>query len=365
MTDNVILSAAGLIKRYGSVIAAYIPGFEVRRGEFFTIVGPSGCGKSTLLGMLTGTVSPSAGRITIAGQDVTSLPPEKRPTSMVFQSLALFPHMSVGQNIGFPLEIRGEEKGERERRVRELLDLLHLPRAFYDKSIKQCSGGERQRVAIARALAHDSEIVFFDEPLSAIDYRLRKTLEVELMEVHEATGKTFVYVTHSLEEAMTMSDRMSIMKAGRVVQTGDAREIYNEPKNEFVAQFLGDVNLFDVRFKSREGDLMTLNCGNPRMDVSARYDERIPASDTGKVIVRPENMKIVRNGEQPDNQMRAVITHRLVLGSRIRFEASVGDKRILVEELSKVQLQNNEPGIRPGDTVTVGWNVDGGILVNE
>ncbi len=364
MADQSILRASGLRKVYGSFVAADVPELSVREGEFFTIVGPSGSGKSTLLNMLTGTSRPSSGYIEIRGQDVTSLPPEKRPTAMVFQNLALFPHMSVGENIGFPMEVRKVAKVERRKRVLELMEQLHLPESYYGKGIGQCSGGERQRVAIARALANDADIVFFDEPLSAIDYRLRKTLEVELMDVHRATGKTFIYVTHSLEEAMTMSDRLTIMREGKIVQTGTAKEIYNAPANEFVAQFLGEINLFDVTVTGQEKGKLQLECADPSASFAAISKAPIKAGQQRKLVVRPENMTIVKNGGISDNLITAKIAHRLVLGSRIQYEAFAGEKRILIEELSKVELEDATPDFSAGDVVQVGWSADGGILVD-
>jgi len=336
---------------------------NVQEGEFFTIVGPSGSGKSTLLNMLTGTSSPTTGHIKIRGEDVTALPPEKRPTSMVFQNLALFPHMSVGENIAFPLEVRGVNKTERKEKALELMEQLHLPKDFHDKQISQCSGGEKQRVAIARALANDSDIVFFDEPLSAIDYRLRKTLEVELMEVHRATGKTFIYVTHSLEEAMTMSDRLTIMRNGKIVQTGTASEIYNSPINEFVAQFLGEINAFDVTAVNNSRGLLNMECKDPDIKISTRSEEKMKTGATARLVVRPENMFFVDKVSEIKNTLEVRIKHRLVLGSRVQFEAYAGTKRILIEEQSKVDLRNTKIPVQAGDLVTVGWNIDGGILV--
>lgn len=365
MADQIILRASGLRKVYGSFVAVDVPELSVRDGEFFTIVGPSGSGKSTLLNMLTGTSRPSAGKIEIQGQDVTSLPPEKRPTAMVFQNLALFPHMSVGENIGFAMEVRKVSKPDRRKRVLELMEQLHLPANYFDKGIGQCSGGERQRVAIARALANESDIVFFDEPLSAIDYRLRKTLEVELMDVHRATGKTFIYVTHSLEEAMIMSDRLTIMREGKIVQTGTAKEIYNAPANEFVAQFLGEINLFDVTVKGQDKGTIELECAVPKGNFAAILNVPIETGQRRKLVVRPENMIIVKDGKAPDNVIEAKIAHRLVFGSRIQYEAFSGDKRILIEELSKVELEDATPDFKAGDLVQVGWNADGGILVDD
>ncbi len=214
MSDQPILEIAGLQKTFGEFTALHNINLLVRDGEFLTIVGPSGSGKTTLVRLLVGMEEPTEGTIKLREQRIDNVPANLRPTCMVFQSLALFPHKSVGENIEFPLKIRKVNSVERKRRAEELLDLVRLPRDFYQKRIQQCSGGEKQRVALARGLAFDPEILFFDEPLSALDFRLRKTLEKELKDLHERTRKTFVYITHSLEEAMVMSDRIAIMRSG-------------------------------------------------------------------------------------------------------------------------------------------------------
>ncbi|HEY9250837.1 MAG TPA: ABC transporter ATP-binding protein, partial [Rariglobus sp.] len=242
-----ILEVTGVTKRFGKFAAVDNVSFEIRDGEFFTLVGPSGSGKTTLLRMLVGMEKPTTGELRLRGKVINDLPPNQRPTCMVFQSLALFPHMSVGKNVEFPLSIRGESSGDCRTRAWELLKLLHLdPHRYYDKNVSQCSGGERQRVALARALAYDPEILFFDEPLSALDARLRKMLQKELKDLQRSTKKTFCYVTHSLEEAMVMSDRVAILRAGVIEQIGMPDEIYEFPKNAFVAEFMGEVNLLDI-----------------------------------------------------------------------------------------------------------------------
>src|SRR6056297_2612757 len=241
------LSLQGISKRFGELTAVDAVTLDIAEGEFFTIVGPSGSGKSTLVRLLAGLETPSAGALLLRGADITRQPANQRPTAMVFQSLALFDHRSVGENIEFSLKMKGVAPQARRERVLELLSLLRLPEDYYDRAVTQCSGGERQRVAMARALASDPEILFFDEPLSALDYRLRKTLEVELKELHQQTGKTFVYITHSLEEAMVMSDRIAIMREGRIIQIGTPAEIYARPRSRFVAEFMGEVNLLEVQ----------------------------------------------------------------------------------------------------------------------
>ena len=243
---DAILELRAVSKAFGQQKAVDGIDLAIRDGEFFTIVGPSGSGKSTLIRMLAGLETPTGGDILLRGTRINDVPANRRPTAMVFQSLALFAHKTVSDNIGFALKMRGEPKARRDARALELLDLVRLPRSYRGRMPAQCSGGERQRIALARALASDPEILFFDEPLSAIDYQLRKVLEVEMKELHRRTAKTFVYITHSLEEAMVMSDRIAVLRAGRIVQMGPPREIYRRPASRFVAGFMGEVNVFAV-----------------------------------------------------------------------------------------------------------------------
>lgn len=321
---SAFLALEGLSKTFGDKTAVDAVDLSIPEGEFFTIVGPSGSGKSTLIRILAGLEVPSRGRVLLRGRDITEMPANRRPTCMVFQSLALFNHMNVGDNIGFALKMRGESAERRRARVRELLDLVRLPADYLDKPVTQCSGGERQRVALARALASDPEILFFDEPLSAIDYRLRKILEVEMKDLHRRTGKTFLYITHSLEEAMVMSDRIAIMREGRIVQVGPPQEIYARPASRFVAEFMGEVNVLPV-----EGGRVA---GRPA-----------PGVADGWIVVRPEALRPLGAGEAADVAFEARIESDYMLGSRTQFHLDAGG-RTLVAELSAGQAQGLAPG---------------------
>jgi spermidine/putrescine transport system ATP-binding protein len=355
MSDrSIILALRSVRKAFGALNAVDGIDLDVAEGEFFTIVGPSGSGKTTLLRMLAGLETPSAGEIRIRGKTVNDVPANRRPTCLVFQSLALFPHRSVGDNIEFSQKIKGVSKDVRKKRALELMELLRLPASYYGKSVIQCSGGERQRVALARALAYDPEILFFDEPLSAIDYKLRKTLEKELKDIHKETHKTFIYITHSLEEAMVMSDRIGVMRAGKLVQVGTPKEIYTAPKTKFVSEFMGDVNIIRVE---AAGDGML---------VAADFDARFSApanmngAAAGHLVIRPEFVRFLQNRGEAENSLSGTLYNEYALGSRIQYQVRVGDQVFLVEKLR----QQAYPG-RLDDAVTIGWDAKDSILVGD
>lgn len=314
-TDRpVILSLAGLSKTFGDTSAVKQVSLDIPEGEFLTIVGPSGSGKSTLVRLLAGLETPTSGTLKLRGKDITALPANRRPTALVFQSLALFDHRTVGQNIEFAMKMKGVPADKRKARAHELLALVRLSDSYYERPVTHCSGGERQRVALARAFASDPEILFFDEPLSAIDYRLRKTLEVELKELHQRTGRTFVYITHSLEEAMIMSDRIAILKDGDLIQIGTPAEIYRQPRDRFVASFMGEVNILGVE------DGTFPDIGRPA-----------PADAAGAyAIVRPEDLL---PGSR-DVTAEYAVTQRLMLGSRTQLHLASPSGASFVSEIA-------------------------------
>lgn len=351
-----ILRLAGVTKRFGEFEAIRGVSLDIRDGEFLTIVGPSGSGKTTLIRILVGLEEPGGGEVWLRDRRVDRVPANLRPTCMVFQSLALFPHRTVGENIEFPLKIRGVGRAGRTARAMELLDLLRLPRDFHGKGVGQCSGGERQRVALARALAFDPEILFFDEPLSALDYRLRKTLEKELRDLHQATGKTFVYITHSLEEAMIMSDRIAIMRGGRLEQVATADEIYAAPVSRFVAEFMGEVNLFGIEgdgaggvrspaFRARPGTVLG---GAPA------------AGERATLMVRPEFVRFLREGEEADFAVDGTLHAGFALGSRMQYAVDAAGTQLTVE-----RLREDRPDAAAGDPVTVGWDARNTHVIRE
>ena len=351
-----ILALHEITKQFGEFTALDEVNLQISEGEFFTLVGPSGSGKTTLIRILVGMESPTSGEISLKGKTINNVPANKRPTCMVFQNLALFPHKTVGQNVEFAMKIAGVDSQKRQSRALELLELLRLPGDFYGKNINQCSGGERQRIALARALAFDPEILFFDEPLSALDFRLRKTLEKELKDIHRETGKTFVYITHSLEEAMVMSDRIGILNEGRLIQIGSPDDIYNRPKNKFVAQFMGEVNTIAVE---RAGQLRVRDLATGgEFDVSPRAQDM----DSGFLIIRPEVMKIGRSAESMPNRIEGVLFNDYALGSRIQYQvrSDDGENHWLIERLQDDPYSGNA-----GDSVVIGWRPEDSILVDQ
>jgi spermidine/putrescine transport system ATP-binding protein len=352
MTSPAILQLRSLTKSFGGFTAVDGVDLDIDEGEFFTIVGPSGSGKTTMVRMLAGLEQPSSGDILLKGRRINDIPANRRPTCMVFQSLALFPHRSVGENIEFSLKLRGVSKPQRRARAMELLDQLRLPQSHYPKGVNQCSGGERQRVALARALAYDPEILFFDEPLSAIDYKLRKMLEKELKDVHRETGKTFVYITHSLEEAMVMSDRIGVMRSGKLVQVGSPNEIYTAPNSKFVSEFIGDVNVLPVTLASTG----KLACASLRTEFAA---ERIPPGfHDGHLVVRPEFLRFLTRASEAENVLTGRLYNEYALGSRIQYQVRVGEQVFLVEKLR----QQAYGGARD-DEVMIGWDGRDSIVV--
>lgn len=355
-TTDAILEAAGITKRFGKFTAVNDVSFRIRDGEFFTLVGPSGSGKTTLLRMLVGMEKPTEGDLLLRGRFINDLPPNRRPTCMVFQSLALFPHMSVGRNVEFPLTIAGVPGDERRTRAWELLRQLHLdPNHYYDKNVTQCSGGERQRVALARALAYDPEILFFDEPLSAIDARLRKMLQKELKDLQRRTGKTFCYVTHSLEEAMVMSDRVAILRSGRIEQIGTPDEIYAAPRNAFVAEFMGEVNLLTVT--GRDGSAAG-NWDAGRRQLSITLPGGLASGQSRKLLIRPESLRFLKPGETAGNAIPARIINEFSLGSRIQYHVEAAPGCTLTVE----RLREDRPD---GADIQLGWELHDSQLLES
>jgi spermidine/putrescine transport system ATP-binding protein len=342
-----VLQLVDVYKRFGDFAAVDGISLSILEGEFLTIVGPSGSGKTTLLRMLAGMEAPSDGNITLRGELINDVPARSRPTCLVFQSLALFPHKSVGENIEFPLKARGVSAAQRKARALELLRMLRLPEDYYGKNVMKCSGGEKQRVALARAFAYDPDVLLFDEPLSALDYKLKKVLEKELKDLHRETGKTFIYITHSLEEAMVMSDRIAVMSGGRIVQIGSPEAIYAHPETEFVAEFFGEVNKFAVSLDAARGWL-SAETGTPLKLV---LPAGLAQAQAATVVVRPEYMRFASSPEAFDNVIAGRVFNEYSLGSRIQYQVRCGDKSVLVEIPRTLAREAGRD-----EQVLIGWN---------
>jgi putrescine transport system ATP-binding protein len=281
----------GVTKRFGGQAAVDNVSLDIYPGEFFALLGPSGCGKTTLMRMLAGFETLDGGRITLAGQDLAGVPPHQRPVNMMFQSYALFPHLTVEQNIAFGLRQEGLPRGEIAARVLEMLELVKLT-PFARRKPDQLSGGQKQRVALARAVARKPKMLLLDEPLGALDKKLREETQFELMDLQVELGVTFLIVTHDQEEAMVMADRIAVMGEGRTVQVGRPEEIYETPSSRYVAEFLGDVNLFETRVETIEHPMAHLEAKDAKAGFYVLDDDCPPPGSTVWLAVRPEKMRI-------------------------------------------------------------------------
>jgi spermidine/putrescine transport system ATP-binding protein len=293
----------------------------IRQNEFFTLLGPSGCGKTTLLRMIAGFEFPSDGAILLDGSEIGGLPPFRRPVNTVFQSYALFPHMTVGENIAFGLEMLGRPRPQIDARVAEMLALVRMD-ALKDRRTDQISGGQAQRVALARALAPAPKVLLLDEPLSALDYKLRKEMQIELKRMQNETGITFVFVTHDQEEALSMSDRIAVMSSGKILQVGAPRDIYEHPADRFVAGFIGETNFI-------EGDILSVAGGMARVrlccgpEITARAKDGGPQGGRVTVVIRPEQLVFDHSGTA--GAFSGVIEAAVYTGNDMQFHAVLDD----------------------------------------
>ena len=302
MGQHVELDAVTM--RFGDFTAVRNVSMRIEAGEFFAILGPSGCGKTTLLRLISGFMEPSAGQVRIGGKDMRGTGPNGRPTALIFQNLALFPLMSVGENIGFGLEVRGLDRAQRRRRVDDLLRLVALDGAA-DKRVGELSGGQKQRVAIARALAVEPEVMLLDEPLSALDLKLRQHMRGELRTIQKATGVTFIYITHDQGEALTMADRVAVMSAGVVQQVDVPAVIYDRPSTAFVASFVGEMNAFSGTVAGIDGGLAAVDTPAGRLVGQVQGD--LGTGSEATLYVRPERLRLPADGHA--NHLAARISH--------------------------------------------------------
>lgn len=332
---------------------------EIGAGEFFSLLGPSGCGKTTLLRLMAGFETQDAGRIYIEGRDMRDVAPYERPVNMMFQSYALFPHMSVADNVAFGLKQQGLAKGEVSARVEEMLALVRMERMAKRKP-NQLSGGERQRAALARCLARRPVVVLLDEPMAALDKRLRDSTRSELVEIQKRVGTTFVMVTHDQEEAMAVSSRIAVMEAGEILQIGPPREIYEFPKSRAVAQFIGTANLFEgaVKDKTQDGMLVASADG----DAVFRAPGDFALGDKLAVMVRPEKISIVNGRGEGDNLLPGEVVEIIYLGDFSEYRVRLDSGKIAVASAVNFRHAVSAP-VSLGDRVTLSWHPTDGVAL--
>jgi spermidine/putrescine transport system ATP-binding protein len=329
----------------------------IRENEFFTLLGPSGCGKTTLLRLIAGFEYPTEGAILLHGEDIAGLPPFKRPVNTVFQSYALFPHLTVAENIAFGLQMLGRPKDEIARRVSEMLKLVHMEE-LGDRRTDQISGGQAQRVALARALAPGPKVLLLDEPLSALDYKLRKEMQIELKRMQNETGITFVFVTHDQEEALTMSDRIAVMSKGKILQIGSPWDIYDKPADRFVADFIGETNfLAATLIDMRDGTARVRLKSGAEVDASVAEGAKPGGEVT--VVVRPEHARAVKEG----GQLAGTVENVVYFGTDTHIHVRLGDATTFI-----VRQQNarTEPcGFAVGDKAGIEIAADAAQVLGD
>ena len=325
------IRARSLVKRFGegasAVTALDDVDVEIRANEFFTLLGPSGCGKTTLLRIIAGFELPTSGVVHLGSRDITALPPHRRPVNTVFQSYALFPHMTVAENIGFGLKMLGRDGKDIDARVRRMLGLVQLE-AMANRRTEQLSGGQQQRVALARALAPEPKVLLLDEPLAALDLKLRKNMQIELKALQAETGITFIFVTHDQEEALTMSDRIAVMRSGKILQIGSPRQIYDAPTHRFVADFIGDINILEGRIRESGGGRAQVDLKSGSA-VGARTPEGWSGRGDVAVAIRPEAARLARDGEPATLQGKLENVVYFGAASNLHLRLSSGEEFVI------------------------------------
>lgn len=347
---------------FGDFTAVHETDLEIRSGEFFSFLGPSGCGKTTLLRTISGFVTPTSGQVRIGGADMAGVGPNKRPTALIFQNLALFPMMSVAENVGYGLRVRGVAPGVRDEAVRRLLDQVALSQ-HANKKVSELSGGQKQRVAIARALAVEPKVLLLDEPLSALDLKLRQHMRRELREIQQRVGITFIYITHDQGEALTMSDRIAVMNAGRIEQVGDGRSIYGHPETPFVASFVGESNAIPGRIVSTQDGMARIETSMGLL--SGRNPSGIATGAQALLFVRPELLKMTVIGElRQDNECS--FTAKL---HDLAFEGSMTHLQLRAETHTSIAATLVAADIdtlpRQGDTLSMSFAPQHAVVLAE
>ena len=358
-TADPVITLEHVVKRFGGYVAVEDANFAIERGEFFSLLGPSGCGKTTTLRMIAGFELPTSGRILLDGKDVSRVPPYRRNVNTVFQHYALFPHMTVADNVAFgPRSLRIDTK-EAASRVEKLLAVVRLT-AYADRKPAQLSGGQQQRVALARALANYPSALLLDEPLGALDLKLRQAMQIELKRIQREVGITFIYVTHDQEEALTMSDRIAVMNDGRVEQIGTPQEIYHSPTSIFVANFIGVANLIPAVVRDMEGaDATVLVAGSHPVPVP-RGEQTLRPGSRATVMVRPERLRLSPAAPADGSGMPVTLEHAVFQGPVVRCTLRAAEGTEIVAHVGPEQTL---PTLRPGLGLWVGWDTDAARLL--
>jgi putrescine transport system ATP-binding protein len=356
INDEPIVRLENISKIFGSVYAVDDLSLNIYRGEFFSLLGPSGCGKTTLLRMLAGFEKPGQGKIYIDGKEVTHIPPYERPVNMMFQSYALFPHMNVADNIGYGLKQENLPKEQIESRVQDMLALVQIEKLAKRKP-HQLSGGQKQRVALARALAKHPGILLLDEPLGALDKRLREEMQFELVNLQEKLGITFIIVTHDQEEAMTMSTRIGLMNAGRLEQVDAPRRLYEFPATRYAANFIGLVNFFEGQVIRQEDNLVFIRCDDTEGEIVVKHSQPLTTGMDVVVAIRPEKILIVPETSNTTNRIKGVIRDIAYLGDVSIYHVELASGMRVKFTQSNIQALAEQP-LNWNQEVLLGWQTN-------
>ena len=357
-----LIKFQSVTKRFGDFTAIDDLTLNIYEREFFALLGPSGCGKTTLMRMLAGFEAPSEGTILLAGEDIAPVPPNKRAVNMMFQSYALFPHLSIEENIAFGLKREGMAKADIADRVTEMLRLTRLEK-FAKRKPHQISGGQKQRVALARSLAKAPKLLLLDEPLGALDKKLRQDTQFELMDIQEKTGTTFVIVTHDQEEAMTVASRVAVMDHGKLMQVATPDKLYEYPENVYVADFIGEVNLIQARAQAQAGGKFTLHWGDDQPELHAQSDAEITDGQNCTLAIRPE--KVAISGEKPsdaDNAVEGQIIDIAYLGNLSTYHVQLANGQMVKAQTANTRRLSRR-SFTWDDKVWLSWTATAGVLL--
>ena len=357
--SNAVIELDGVRKEFGDFVAVEQAHFSIDQGEFFAMLGPSGCGKTTTLKMIAGFEQPTRGRVLLEGEDVSRVPPHKRNVNTVFQQYALFPHMTVIDNVRFGPRAKKISKGTYEASVAKMLDVVRLT-DFANRKPSQLSGGQQQRVALARALVNFPSALLLDEPLAALDLKLREAMQFELKRIQREVGITFVFVTHDQGEALTMSDRIAVMSDGRVEQIGTPQEIYNSPASLFVAGFIGSANLLPGEVDGRDGDDVVVQLNNGAT-IRTRSDAERRTGAPVSVMLRPERLHATAECRADGRSVEGVVTDVVFQGATARLVVVLADES---EVIANVPAGADLPAVAPGTTIHLGWDAGAAFLLS-